>query len=52
MLAGLAEAYAKSGKLTEAATTARRAIQLAHSQNNGSLEAMLEARLKKYAGGP
>ena len=51
MATTLAAAYAEAGQFPEAITTARRAVQLATSRNNGALVAALEAQLKLYQAG-
>jgi tetratricopeptide (TPR) repeat protein len=49
--ATLAAAYAEAGQFPEAMTTAKRALQLATSQNNAALVAALEAQIKLYQAG-
>jgi hypothetical protein len=44
----LAVAYAETGRFPEAITNAKRALQLATSQNNAALVDALEAQLKLY----
>ena len=51
MAATLAAAYAEAGRFPEAITNARRALQLASSQNKTALVAALEAQLKLYQAG-
>lgn len=51
MATTLAAAYAEAGQFPEAITTARRALQLATSQNNAAMVAALEAQLKLYQAG-
>jgi tetratricopeptide (TPR) repeat protein len=51
MLGTLAAAYAEAGRLSDAATTAERARQLALAQNNRTLAGVLESQWKQYQGG-
>lgn len=47
----LAAAYAEAGRFADATATARRAGELAASQKNGGLMAVLQAEIKLYQAG-
>ncbi len=51
ILATLAAAYAEAGRLPEAVTTARRALQLAETQSNMALADAIQSQMKFYQAG-